>query len=102
MRFKLVSFQSICLLFSGPNLSGLFGRQSGTAAGYSYSTANKTKAVIWSEETLYEYLLNPKKVRSSLSFAILFKVLIHFSNRTVECIIMNYDMHYHQLPGMLE
>eukprot|EP00243_Klebsormidium_subtile_P011521 TRINITY_DN6561_c0_g1_i1.p1 TRINITY_DN6561_c0_g1~~TRINITY_DN6561_c0_g1_i1.p1 ORF type:complete len:115 (-),score=15.55 TRINITY_DN6561_c0_g1_i1:365-709(-) len=45
----------------GPNLGGLFGRTSGTAAGYSYSAANKSKAVEWKEETLYEYLLNPKK-----------------------------------------
>ncbi|KAH7373825.1 hypothetical protein KP509_17G076700 [Ceratopteris richardii] len=37
------------------------GRQSGTTAGYSYSAANKSKAIIWSEETLYEYLLNPRK-----------------------------------------
>ncbi|XP_028549110.1 cytochrome c-like [Dendrobium catenatum] len=48
----------------GPNLNGLFGRQSGTTSGYSYSTANKNKAVIWEESTLYEYLLNPKKVLS--------------------------------------
>ena len=27
----------------------------------SYSKANKEKAVVWTEETLYEYLLNPKK-----------------------------------------
>ncbi|KAH7423723.1 hypothetical protein KP509_12G070300 [Ceratopteris richardii] len=45
----------------GPNLNGLFGRKSGTAAGYSYSSANKSKAVIWKEDTLYDYLLNPKK-----------------------------------------
>ncbi|KAJ8510970.1 hypothetical protein OPV22_001404 [Ensete ventricosum] len=45
----------------GPNLNGLFGRQSGTAPGYSYSTANKNMAVIWQESTLYDYLLNPKK-----------------------------------------
>ncbi|XP_077231822.1 cytochrome c-like isoform X1 [Tasmannia lanceolata] len=45
----------------GPNLNGLFGRQSGTTAGYSYSTANKNRAVIWEEKTLYDYLLNPKK-----------------------------------------
>ncbi|KAH8959790.1 hypothetical protein BDL97_06G095700 [Sphagnum fallax] len=45
----------------GPNLSGLFGRTSGTTTGYSFSTANKTKAVNWNENTLYEYLLNPKK-----------------------------------------
>ncbi|KAL5662178.1 hypothetical protein ACJX0J_029303, partial [Zea mays] len=45
----------------GPNLNGLFGRQSGTTAGYSYSAGNKNKAVVWEEDTLYEYLLNPKK-----------------------------------------
>ncbi|KAL6329142.1 hypothetical protein AAG906_007688 [Vitis piasezkii] len=46
----------------GPNLNGLFGRQSGTTAGYSYSAANKNMAVAWGENTLYDYLLNPKKM----------------------------------------
>lgn len=50
------------LNFAGPNLNGLFGRQSGTTAGYSYSAANKNMAVTWEEKTLYDYLLNPKKV----------------------------------------
>jgi|Transcript_7482 cytochrome c len=45
----------------GPNLGGLFGRTSGTAAGYAYSDANKNKGVLWAEGTLYDYLLNPKK-----------------------------------------
>ncbi|KAF8071263.1 CYC1 [Scenedesmus sp. PABB004] len=45
----------------GPNLGGIFGRTSGQAAGFAYSKANKEKAVVWSEETLYDYLLNPKK-----------------------------------------
>lgn len=49
---------------AGPNLNGLFGRQSGTTPGYSYSAANKNMAVIWEEKTLYDYLLNPKKVNS--------------------------------------
>jgi len=31
--------------FQGPNLGGLFGRQSGQAAGFAYSKANKEKAV---------------------------------------------------------
>ena len=48
-------------LCQGPNLGGLFGRQSGPIEGFSYSKANKEKAVQWSEETLYDYLLNPKK-----------------------------------------
>jgi cytochrome c2 len=48
----------------------LFGRTSGTTAGYTYSAANKNKAVVWSEEHIYEYLLNPKKVwqKNSLDF----------------------------------
>ncbi|KAJ0085929.1 hypothetical protein Patl1_07687 [Pistacia atlantica] len=46
----------------GPNLNGLFGRQSGTTPGYSYSAANKNMAVNWEEKTLYDYLLNPKEV----------------------------------------
>ena len=46
----------------GPNLGGLFGRQSGTMEGFSYSKANKEKAVHWAEDTLYDYLL----VRHSL------------------------------------
>ncbi len=45
----------------GPNLSGLFGRQSGKADGYSYSKANMESGVTWSEETLFEYLKDPKK-----------------------------------------
>ncbi len=45
----------------GPNLGGLFGRTSGTVAGFSYSKANKELAVTWNDDTLFEYLLNPKK-----------------------------------------
>ena len=41
--------------------NGLFGRQSGQAGGYSYSQANKDSGVIWSKETLFDYLLAPKK-----------------------------------------
>ena len=45
----------------GPNLNGLFGRQTGQAAGFSYSAANVAKGITWSEDTLFEYLENPKK-----------------------------------------
>ncbi|XP_007888256.1 cytochrome c iso-1/iso-2-like [Callorhinchus milii] len=45
----------------GPNLWGLFGRQTGKAPGYSYSDANKSKGIVWGEATLMEYLENPKK-----------------------------------------
>lgn len=56
-----IKFSAI-LFVVGPNLNGLFGWQSGTTAGYSYSAANKNRAVTWGENTLYDYLLNPKKV----------------------------------------
>lgn len=45
----------------GPNLYGFFGRQSGQADGYSYSSANKKSGITWNDDTLFEYLLNPKK-----------------------------------------
>lgn len=63
-------------ILTGPNLNGLFGRQSGTTAGYSYSAANKNMAVNWEETTLYDYLLNPKKVR--ISFIITCTGLLNF------------------------
>lgn len=37
----------------GPNLYGFFGRQSGMADGYSYSSANKKSGIQWGEDTLF-------------------------------------------------
>lgn len=52
----------------GPNLYGFFGRQSGQAESYSYSIANKQSGIIWGEDTLFEYLENPKKyIKASFS-----------------------------------
>ena len=45
----------------GPNLYGFFGRNSGMADSYSYSAANKKSGIVWGEDTLFEYLENPKK-----------------------------------------
>ena len=45
----------------GPNLSGLFGRQSGQADGFSYTAANKNSGITWGDEHLFAYLENPKK-----------------------------------------
>ncbi|GAA5948851.1 hypothetical protein JCM3765_003926 [Sporobolomyces pararoseus] len=45
----------------GPNLHGLFGRQSGSVESFSYTEANKKAAVHWDETTLFDYLENPKK-----------------------------------------
>ena len=45
----------------GPNLHGVWGRQTGQAAGFTYTQANKDKGVTWGEDTLDIYLTNPKK-----------------------------------------
>lgn len=45
----------------GPNLYGLYGRQSGQAEGFEYTEANKNSGVTWAEDTLFEYLKDPKK-----------------------------------------
>ncbi|KAK9760807.1 iso-1-cytochrome c, partial [Basidiobolus ranarum] len=36
----------------GPNLSGLFGRKSGTTPGFTFTAAHITKAIVWDEDTL--------------------------------------------------
>jgi len=36
----------------GPNLHGLFGRHTGSVAGFSYTDANKAKGIEWKEDTL--------------------------------------------------
>ncbi|XP_073489931.1 cytochrome c, somatic [Lithobates pipiens] len=46
---------------TGPNLWGLFGRKTGQAPGFTYTDANKSKGIVWGEDTLLEYLENPKK-----------------------------------------
>jgi cytochrome c len=44
----------------GPELNGLNGRKAGSAAGYSYSDANKNSGLTWDEATFKEYIKNPK------------------------------------------
>jgi len=45
----------------GPNLYGIFGRKSGSVPGYAYTSANKEAGITWANETLFDYLENPKK-----------------------------------------
>jgi cytochrome c len=44
----------------GPELNGLDGRKSGTAAGYNYSDANKNSGITWSEATFKDYIKDPR------------------------------------------
>ncbi len=44
----------------GPELNGLFGRHSGSVAGYNYSDANKNSGITWDPAVFAEYIQNPK------------------------------------------
>jgi cytochrome c len=44
----------------GPELNGLDGRKSGTAADYSYSDANKNSGITWNEAEFKDYIKDPK------------------------------------------
>ena len=42
----------------GPNLHGMFGKQSAQAPGFNYSEALESANLVWSPETLNEWLAN--------------------------------------------
>jgi cytochrome c len=46
----------------GPVLTGVIGRQSGTAPGFAYSSLNKNSGengLVWSEDLIFQYLPDP-------------------------------------------
>jgi cytochrome c len=45
----------------GPNLHGVFGRKAGTYDNFAYSEAMKNSAVVWTDETIAQYLRAPSK-----------------------------------------
>ena len=44
----------------GPNLHGMFGSEAGAKEGFRYSDAVLESGIIWSAETLEEWLVKPK------------------------------------------
>ena len=48
-------------------MRSVFGRKTGQAEGFSYTAANVNKGITWDEQTLFEYLENPKKVRVAVA-----------------------------------
>jgi cytochrome c len=44
----------------GPHLVGLFGRQAGSVEDFRYSDAMKEAGVTWNEETIAEYVADPR------------------------------------------
>ena len=65
----------------GPNLFGIFGRKSGSKSDYNYTEANKNAGIIWNDQTLFDYLENPKKYTQKLSnFAIQIETIINLED----------------------
>lgn len=44
----------------GPNLHGVFGTTAGTKEGFKYSDAMAKSGIVWTAETMTEYLKDPK------------------------------------------
>jgi cytochrome c len=44
----------------GPNLHGMFGSEAGAKEGFRYSDVVKESGIVWSAETLEEWLVKPK------------------------------------------
>lgn len=47
---------------AGPTLHALFGRTAGSVPGYRYSLAMRNARIIWTVDSLSEFLANPRKV----------------------------------------
>lgn len=45
----------------GPNLHNIVGRTKASVEGFNYSKAMKDKGGVWDEQSLLEYIYNPKK-----------------------------------------
>jgi cytochrome c len=48
----------------GPELNGLDGRHSASAAKYSYSDAMKKSGIVWNEQTFKQFIAAPQKTVS--------------------------------------
>jgi cytochrome c len=47
---------------AGPPLWGVFGRKAGTVQGFTYSAGLKASGIVWTKETLDQWLAFPKKM----------------------------------------
>lgn len=55
---------------SGPHLAGVVGRKAGAVAGYRYSPALASSAIVWDEQALDDFLAAPAKAVPGTKMAI--------------------------------
>jgi cytochrome c len=44
----------------GPNLHGLFGAKAGTKEGFAFSPPMKASGIVWNDETIAKYVMEPR------------------------------------------
>jgi cytochrome c len=44
----------------GPNLHGIFGAKAGTREGFAFSPSMRNSGIVWSDETLTKYVMDPR------------------------------------------
>jgi cytochrome c len=44
----------------GPHLVGIFGREAGAVDGFNYSPAMANSGIVWDDDTIGEYLADPR------------------------------------------
>ena len=54
----------------GPNLQGVFGRKAGSLPGYNYSLDLRGSSIVWTAQTLSEYLADPHGGRRGVKNAL--------------------------------
>ncbi len=56
---------------TGPKHCGLAGRSAGSVEGYRYSVAMRNSGIVWSKESLDQFLLSPRKMvpNTSMGYA---------------------------------
>jgi len=54
----------------GPHLQGLFGRTAGSVEGFRYSQAMVASNIVWDQESLSTFLVDPRAVVPGTSMAV--------------------------------
>jgi cytochrome c len=53
----------------GPSLHGLFGRNAGTASGYTYSEAMRDSGVVWNDHAIDQFIAAPQTLIPGVNMA---------------------------------
>lgn len=75
---------------AGPNLYQVIGRTIGSIDGYTFSRTLRKSELIWSEENLHKFLINPQKFlpRTKMAFS---GLKVEEDRNAIICHLVNYS-----------